>query len=152
MQNILAYRELQVLNRVMNSILLTKVTPTMVSVAPAIQVFGQYVCIMLHKEIPYPQFILFPVTVWNSFACNMFFLSFASAMFGRSERVLKRMRGLSANKKIRRKVRASWELRLKFGSNYVDQGTPLVIQDFCILQTVNLILMSAAGKRRERLI
>lgn len=50
---------------------------------------------------------------------------------------------------VTREIKACSVLKIKFGSNFIDNGTPLVIQDFCMNQTLNLLLISA-GRQRGR--
>lgn len=62
--------------------------------------------------------------------------------------MMKKVPGLEGKKLIRRQVKGCSMLKVKFGSNFIDRGTPLVIQNFCINQTVSLTLIKLAHVAR----
>lgn len=43
---------------------------------------------------------------------------------------------------LRRHILSCYALKVKFGSNFTDRGTALVIQNFCLHQTVSLTLIN----------
>lgn len=45
-------------------------------------------------------------------------------------------------------AKACTVLKIKFGSNFIDRGTPLVIQKFCLDQTMSLVLIDESSMER----
>lgn len=125
-----------------------KVVPVCVFLVPMLESFCLFVCIKLHGETPYPGFVLFPILVVDTVIHNMFVFTVASWVHNESHEVLHRLAkqsvvlGRKEKGVDKRMIKASTVFRVKVGSsNYVDKGTPLVMQDFCMNQTVNLILL-----------
>lgn len=79
--------------------------------------------------------------------CNVMVITMASWIHNVSIKVLSALnRRAGQMQKIdrgisRRQVSSSYALKVKFGSNFMDRGTPLVIQNFCLTQTMSLILI-----------
>ncbi|OXA47974.1 hypothetical protein Fcan01_17295 [Folsomia candida] len=117
------YRSIQILEKYMNGFLMARVAPMMVMSIPAIQI-----------------------------ACGLLVYTFASWVSSTSTKVLQTHAGVTVQfggkrSVLAREIRACGALKIKFGSNFIDNGTPLVIQNFCLNQTVNLLLISS-GRRR----
>ncbi|OXA43101.1 hypothetical protein Fcan01_22054 [Folsomia candida] len=143
------YKCLQVLEKSFNDFLMYRMMPALLACAPGVQVIVQYVCINHHNDIQMPGFLVFPLIGWNAGINNFLVYTLASGINIASETALQGMKnkvvGLRGQKLIRRQLRACSLLKVKFGSNFIDRGTPLVIQDFCINQTVSLTLINAAS-------
>ncbi|OXA49433.1 hypothetical protein Fcan01_15409 [Folsomia candida] len=141
------YRNVQILEKSFNAFLTKIILPTVISCIPAIQIFGLFVSITLHEEIPLPGFAVFPLLGLLSLINNILVISLASRINISSERVLNTL----AKKTVRsqlgkrglliRELKSCGLLKIKFGSNFIDKGTPLVVQNFCINQTVSLCLV-----------
>ncbi|OXA48876.1 hypothetical protein Fcan01_16464 [Folsomia candida] len=136
------YRYAQVLEKSFNAYVTQTIVPTIIFCLPIIQISGLYVCITLHGEIALPGFAMFPMLTITSGISNILVITLASMVNTSSERVL-----YSLNQKIiccpigkrslfKREVTACGVLKIKFGSNFIDKGTPLAVQNFCINQTV----------------
>lgn len=113
---------------------------------PFVEVLSLFVIIKLHTEIPFPGFLIFPEGFVTAFSSIMVFETVAAVLNAKSSKMIAAWKQIcyteKRNAKVkRREVGALRPLIVKFGSNFIDQGTPLVTQDFCVNQTVSLLLM-----------
>ncbi|OXA54829.1 GTPase Obg [Folsomia candida] len=144
------YRGIQILEKLFNNFLMDRIVPGMLLLMPALQVLTQYVSVMMHEDIPMPLFLVFPIIWLNTVTNNILIFTLASWVNNTSTKVLKEQRssivkqGFGAKRSTQ--VKACTVLKIKFGSNFLDRGTPLVIQDFCLNTTLSLILISSALK------
>ncbi|OXA43273.1 hypothetical protein Fcan01_21973 [Folsomia candida] len=120
--------------------------------APGVQLIAQYVCINHHAEIAMPGFLLFPLIGGDAGITNVLVFTLASYINIASERALQGMKDkirlLESKRFMIKQLRACSVLKVKFGSNFIDRGTPLVIQNFCISQTVTLSLIKSGQVKR----
>ncbi|OXA42400.1 hypothetical protein Fcan01_22900 [Folsomia candida] len=78
---------------------------------------------------------------------NIFVITLASRVNASSKRVLKILSGKIVGfrgaemRHLRRELAACGVLKIKFGNNFIDNGTPLVMQNFCINQTLSLCMV-----------
>lgn len=131
----------------MNVFLMVRVVPTVIICSITLQVISQYVCIKLHDKIAMPGFLVFPLMCVDAFVVNVLVYSLASWVNSTSTEVLQSFERntiqFGGRKSIlAREIRACGVLKVKFGSNFIENGTPLVIQNFCLVQTLNLLLIS----------
>lgn len=144
------YRSIQILEKYFNGYLMKRIVPMIVLSIPIIQVVSQYVCIQLHDEIPMPGFLIFPLIMFDCVLANVFVYSVASWVYSKSIKVLRAyarhtVKFSGRKSRLAREIKACAVLKIKFGSNFIDNGTPLVIQDFCMNQTVSLLLINSGN-------
>lgn len=143
------YRAIQVLEKYFNACPhIKRIIPLTVFITPTLQIITQYVCISLRDAVPLPGFLVFPLIAADTIINNVLILTLGSGVHSGSQKALqllnrRKQRGLKPDRIIRRKVKSCSLLKIRFGSNFIDRGTPLVIQDFCMGQTVNLILINS---------
>ncbi|OXA62575.1 hypothetical protein Fcan01_01536 [Folsomia candida] len=139
------YKALQVLEKSFNAFIMNRVLPTAITLVPGLQIVAQYVCIRLNTEIPMPGFLVFPLIGVNAIIYDILIFTVASSVHNLSQDILqsfcRKISGISMDPVERRRTKCCSVLKIKFGSNFIDRGTPLVIQDFCMNQTVNLVLI-----------
>ncbi|XP_035702047.1 uncharacterized protein LOC118433837 [Folsomia candida] len=140
------YQRIQILQTLMNSFLRDRLLPVMMLFVPGIQVIAQYVTIDHHSDITMPGFLIFPLIGLNCGANNVLAFTLASFVNSGSEKVMATLRKKSSQLRgkkalMKRQLRGCTALQVKFGSNYIDRGTPLVVQTFCINQTASLTLI-----------
>ncbi|OXA45026.1 hypothetical protein Fcan01_20122 [Folsomia candida] len=128
------YRNIQILEKMFNGVLM-------------------YICVMMHDEIPMPAYLIFPLVLLNCLGNNIFIFTFASWVNNVSTRTLReQLMGMGRcgwgkrRSILSKEAKACTVLKIKFGSNFIDRGTPLVIQDFCLTQTMSLILIDESIK------
>lgn len=140
------YRQVQVVEKNFNVFSKGQIVPTLVACTPGLQIFTQYVCIKLHSEIPMPGFLVFPMVFVEAIFNNILVFSLASIVNTRSLNLLQRWRkelvGFNRKERVPKILQSYKMMTIQFGSNFIDKGTPLVIQDFCLSQTLSLLLMS----------
>lgn len=154
---ILFYRWIQILVKAYNSFLRDRILPSIMLCVPGIQVVTLYVTINHHSDITMPGFLIFPLLLLNAGVTNVLGLTLASFVNSVSKRVIeslrKRASRLRGRKKslAKRQLRACSVLKIRFKSNFIDRGTPLVVQTFCFNQTVSLILIKEGKSMRYEL-
>lgn len=138
------YRYAQILDKSFNSFLSEQIIPAIMFCNPVIEIFSLFVCISYVNEVPMPGFLVFPFLLVASGVINIVIITLASRIYGLSRHLLtslERMTLLKRSKLMRRKLKACNKLKIEFGSNFIDNGTPVVLQNFCINQTLSLILL-----------
>lgn len=145
------YRDIQVLEKSLNAFLMNRIVPIILLCVPGLEVVGMYVCIQYHEVIPMPGFLVFPIIYFDATLFTVMVFTLASWVYNKSSRVLIKLgSGLnnipsssSQRKLMKRELRCCSVMQIKFGSNFVDAGTPLVIQNFCLNQTLSLLLIKS---------
>ncbi|OXA61760.1 hypothetical protein Fcan01_00411 [Folsomia candida] len=140
------YQRIQILEKSYNSFLRDRILPSMILCVPGIQIITQYVTLNHHSDIAMPGFLVFPLIAVNTGMTNVLAFTLAAFVNSASEKVMETLgkkASLLPGKKslIKRRIRGCSVLKVKFGSNFIDRGTPLVMQTFCINQTVSLTLI-----------
>lgn len=137
------YRALQVLEKLINSCVTTRIFPIVAVASPSVQIFCGFVIIEYHSSLEFLHFAALLIVVFTGVVFNLVLFGAGKRIYSKSLRELTAAKKASCqNKCQRRVVKSMMPLRIWFGSNYVDNLTPLVIQDFCMLQTNNLLLLS----------
>lgn len=155
MPSIRTYRCIQLLEKILNDALHDKLAPAIIGIGPLIQVFTQFVCVKLYSKIPLPGFLVFPIILINSLISNLVIQTLAAKVNSISAELLLLLKSELSCFPTKSKTRKqNWKeltackpTRIQFGQNFVDMGTPLVIENFCINQTVSILLLSARSQR-----
>ncbi|OXA62248.1 hypothetical protein Fcan01_00051 [Folsomia candida] len=130
------YRRIQILEKSVNAYVMDRIMPAYILGGPIVQIVSMFACINLHNEIKMPGFILFPMLAVDAISANTISLTLASCVYRFSKQVLQRLRNVSTcsgcNKLTKREMKSISILKIKFGSNFIDRKTPLVIQNFCL--------------------
>lgn len=143
------YRYIEVLEKSFNAYVTETIVPVIISITPAIQISAMFVCIKMHGEIALPGFSTFPLITLVAGITNVLVLTLAPMVNTSSRRVLdtleEKIVECQGGKRAlnRKEFRACSVLKIKFGSNFIDRGTPLIMQNFCVSQTVSLCLVKA---------
>ncbi|XP_035711826.1 uncharacterized protein LOC118437130 [Folsomia candida] len=145
------YRCIRLIEKILNHSMKGQLIPAMIGVVPQVQVFTQFVCIKLYSKIPLPGFIIFPLLLIDAAITNLVIETIAAKVNTNSVKMLSELnnelKSFSAKSKYRKELRACTATRIQFGQNFVDKGTPLVIENFCINQTVSVLLLNARNQR-----
>lgn len=135
----------------MNSYVTQRIVPALIIGGPILQIVAQYVCIKIRDEIEMPGFLVFPLLLLDATLLNVLVFTCASWVYNVSVQVMRTQeRNLLTDKKnsvLRRSAKACAVLKIKFGSNFIDNGRPLVIQNFCLNQTASLILIKRGDNK-----
>ncbi|XP_035708005.1 uncharacterized protein LOC118435717 [Folsomia candida] len=140
------YKSIQILEKYFNAFLLPRVIPVLITGVPILQIISLYVCLNHNQDIDMPGFLVFPLLLMEAAGTIIFVFTLASKINNSSETMVKFLKdGIrkgSGNKAhLKKEIKSLSLLKIKFGSNFIDRGTPLVIETFCINQTVSLTLI-----------
>ncbi len=136
------YRKLQVLEQHLNSCIRSFIFPSIAFVVPCTQIVAAFAICRLHNSMETSMLIFLMVVFSETFCINILLFSGAKKAHIQSEKWLLKMWELNRKDKIQRRVvKSMLPLRMWFGSNWVDRMTPMVIQQFCSIQTSNLLLV-----------
>jgi hypothetical protein len=145
MQLLQTYRTIQLICGIFNDSSRRQVSPALLAGNPAIQIFSCFVCIKLHGEIPMPGFAYFPIQFLDCCIMGIGMFTVASHPWTKSNsliRLWKQNDSKKNDKCMRKALKSLSNLKVMFGNNFVDELTPLVIQDFVVNQTVSLLLLT----------
>lgn len=139
------YRELQILENLLNSCVRYRIFQVVAFFSPICQILGGITIIKFHSVLNLSHLIFFFVVYTASLVLGWVLFSGSGIIYVRSVSWLSRVKcgfGCNGRSKIdRRALMSMAPLRVWFGSNFVDCLTPLVIQHFCLVQTVTLLLL-----------
>lgn len=138
------YKQIKLLEVKLNNCVGPIIVPVSFVGFPSIQILAFFTMIRLYDVVPMPAFLYFPRMYVDTLLLNVILQTLAANLFIKSKRLRTKFiaEGHAWRKVDRKELQATINLSLKFGSNYIDAGTPLVIQDFCVNQTVSLLLMT----------
>jgi hypothetical protein len=145
----LIYRQLQVLERALNDFGHLRILPATMAAVPVAQIVAFFIIIKLHDQIPLSGFLMYPVALIASFSGLAVMQTLSAKLMLESEKLVgkwKRKNTFSGvvtkNTKYRRRmIRSMQMLKVRFGSNFIDRDTTLVTQNFCLCQTVSLLIL-----------
>lgn len=139
------YRNLMILEKLINSCVRARIFTIITMLCPILQIFGSYIIIKFHSSLEWSQLITVIMIDYYCILYNVMALGGAGSIHSKSCEWLIMTKNdcleHKSNKFRRREIKSMTPLRIWFGSNFVDHLTPLVIQHFCIGQTINLLLM-----------
>lgn len=138
------YEKLRVFETALNSATAGRIFKTIALVFPFNQIEISFTCIKLHQsgDVNLGKLAFFLLTYLD-------FLAFCLLVFTATAKIntLSKKRISQFGRKIKSKVdkkvmRGMSPLRIKFGDNFVEAITPLIIQEFCIRQLISLLIVS----------
>jgi hypothetical protein len=136
---------MQIIERHLNNFLQKKLTPLLLIVVPLGQTFSSYICIKFRSSIPLPVFLMFPMMLFDALGNNIVLFTFASWIYSRSHEAIvfsiKQTRKYKKKSVLKKSIRACAPLKIRFGSNYMDRCTALVIQNNILNNTMSLLLI-----------
>ncbi|XP_035714106.1 uncharacterized protein LOC110857874 [Folsomia candida] len=143
------YRSVQILETIFNTFLRIRVVPSVILGTIGLQIMSLYACINLHEELSKSGLVIIVIMGMDAIICNLVVFTLASQVHNSSLKIMrnlgrKSMALFGQGRSIaKRQLRACAILRVKFGSNFIDRGTPLVVETFCINQTMSLTLIKS---------
>lgn len=138
------YRELQVLEKIVNAVIRDIKFATFGYFFPGVQLFSCFVAITLSHDPDANIFRigLFVAPYLAAVTLTLVTFSVAGNVIPISGEWILRYKERSKSALSKRICRSLAPLRIQFGNNFVEQLTPLVLQEFCIRQTASLLLLS----------
>lgn len=140
-----AYRKLKIIELFINQSNQKRIFPSVFIGFPSLQFFTSYVCIRLHDIVEWPAFAMFPLVYVDAFILAVVIFTAAAKVYNNSGELLQNLKAspdFGRKSVLRRNIRAVTSIKIKFGVNFVDSETPLVIQDFCTRTTATFLLIS----------
>lgn len=143
----MAFREVQVLERVVNANIRWRLFPVTMGFIPIVQIFAGFAIVKLSSSgINWLKLAMFGLVFLEVLVFNLITVSSAANICNKSMDWLKtqklRESGEHGTKAMRKFWRSCPPLKLRMGNNFVDRLTPLIVQQFCSVQTMSLILLS----------
>ncbi|OXA41246.1 hypothetical protein Fcan01_23988 [Folsomia candida] len=146
---ILLYRCIHILEKSYNTAMMHGLLPAMIFCSPAVQVVGLFVCISFRDELENPEFLVFPLMVLNAAINNIVTFTMAAAVQNASFKGLLAIRQKATKPQrqptVSRELKSCSLMKIRVGEgSCLDRNTPLVIQTFCINQTVSLTVLRSS--------
>ena len=141
------YRQIQIIGVIFNEENQSLSQPTLMMGVVMTTTSCLYTCIKLHRYVPMPGFLLFPISLADSFLI-MFNAKVASGVLAESKRCLEVARNNSGGGGMprslyRRMVKAMGRVMIRFGStNYFDQQTPFNLINHALSASVSAMLLN----------
>lgn len=144
-QSTMKYRNLQVLEKLVNSCVRYRILPVLTGVCPIVQIFAGYIITKFHSSMKISHLVFIMIMDYFCTLYSVMVLTAAGSIYAKSSGWIEKAKNACSKdkeKKIRRReIRSMMPIRIWFGSNFVDTLTALVIEDFCIGQIISLLLM-----------
>lgn len=137
------YRKVQVLEKVLNACTRKSIFLKTAFLMPTFQMFMSFVTIILyHSENQSFMSVAFLWVYFLTLSVTLLIFSAAAQIYRMSENWVGSCK-FGKRKSWERKFRKSLiPLRLQFGNNFVEVLTPLVVQEFCIRQTISFLMIT----------
>ncbi|OXA44222.1 hypothetical protein Fcan01_20873 [Folsomia candida] len=136
------YRALQVLETILNASIRFRIFPTVLFLAPTMEILTICACIKYYDATDKIQLVLIAVLAVNATVLNVLYCTGAGIVCRKSGEYLRDMKARVKGKLDKKLLKSYAPLKVRFGSNFMDELTPLIIQQFCTAQTANLLLLS----------
>jgi hypothetical protein len=138
-------KKIMILERIFNNFLKNKLTPMLLGGVPLGQVFCIYTCIKFHGKIPLPAFLMFLILGLDTVINNTLLFTLASRIHNESQDAIalweKNSYKYSRKSGLKKIIRGFTPLKIRFGSNFIDRSTALVIQNEVLELTMSLLLI-----------
>lgn len=136
------YSNLKVFEKIVNSCVKDRIFLTLALVGPLLQVLVGFSIIKI-GHFPNPVIIIGLLIIYVAIlTMTMSYFSVAAHLNRISIGWMNRQKEICVRKEDRKRLRATTSIRVEFGNNFVEALTPLVVQEFCIHNTVSLLLLT----------
>jgi hypothetical protein len=135
------YRYIQILEILVNEFGQSKFVPVSIVLIPMMEILGLFGTVKLYDVVPLPGFIIYPYAYFCAMVVLLLYVATSGKLFDTSKNILNLWRTLKATKLRRKIIKSLQPLKIKFGSNFIESSTSLVIQSFCLKTVVDLLLL-----------
>ncbi|XP_021953388.2 uncharacterized protein LOC110850231 [Folsomia candida] len=135
------YRQVQVFEQLLNSCTRFRIFPVFAATVPGIQIITTYACVKHFDAMQLTHLLVVFFGMVDGILFNMVLFTGSAKLYSKSADYLDGVRIRARGKLETRFARSLTQVRLRFGNNFVDELTPLVVQHFCSIQIVNLLLL-----------
>ncbi|OXA45149.1 hypothetical protein Fcan01_20135 [Folsomia candida] len=136
------YRKIQIFEKILNSCTREGIFLKFAILIPSLQVLLSFVTIKMYHSGH--DFLAVMVGWMYAVTLGFTLLNFSAAatVYNMSKKWIQKCKGGERKKYARKIHRSLTPLRLYFGNNFVEILTPLVVQEYCLRQTVTLLLLT----------
>ncbi len=138
---ILFYRKIQIYEKTLNSCIRYRIFLTLALLGPLFQVSVGYALILVTNSGNIVILALCWLMYFVMFSVSMVIFSVTGLVNRVSWYWIATRRVTCTRKVVRKAMRSLVPVRIQFGNNFVEPLTPLVVQEFCVRQTVSLLLL-----------
>ncbi|OXA48557.1 hypothetical protein Fcan01_16209 [Folsomia candida] len=143
------YRKLQVTQAYVNLCVRNRIFPSGAYVGPLIQIMASLIFLKYHDTVNLTYLAFVSAIFADAFVLNLVWFGGAGLVYSKSKAWLRKMRMQVGNVNIdmdgimvtRKLLKSMCPIKVWFGTNFVDELTPLIIQQFCTLQTIDFLLL-----------
>ncbi|OXA49634.1 hypothetical protein Fcan01_15555 [Folsomia candida] len=142
------YKQPSVLVAQMNLSFRQMVLPTILMYSISANILGSYLCVKLNSQLfSNVRNILFPLLALETFLLIMGLGTTAGLTNKTSMRIVRKMKvaflkdNMGNTGYVRGMINSCSPMRIRFGSNFIEMSTPLVITSFCVKFLVRLLLL-----------
>lgn len=133
---------IQLLEIQLNQCSQLRIVPTVLTIVPMIEIVCVFCLIKNWSQLSLPVFILMFLGGSVCICSIIPFTTIAAMLNTDSSELLMSWKMFGRNKYLRKQLTSFRPLKVKFGMNFIDKGTTLVTQNFCVIQIVSLLLMT----------
>ncbi len=138
---ILGYRKIQIYEKTLNSCIRYRIFLTLALLDPLFQVSVGYALILVTDSGNIFILALYGLIYCVMFSVSLLIFSVTGLVNQVSWYWIATRRVICTRKVVRKAMRCLVPVRIQFGNNFVEPVTPLVVQEFCVRQTVSLLLL-----------
>lgn len=141
---IIAYKKLKVYEKLLNYCTKGRLFLIMALVMPGVQILLCYTAMQAVHSEQISKFVafLFVQTYLTILTFSIFLFSATAQINNVSTKWILECKTLGRTRLEMRMQKSLTSLRLEFGNNFVEALTPLVVQDFCVRQTVSGLFLT----------
>lgn len=141
-QILAGYRDLQVLEAIVNAAIRVKIFPRVLALCPLHEILATFAVIKYYKVLGGTPLIFLVFMALDCKLVDAIYCIGAGLAHRKSCKYLYDVKSRVKGKVGVRMLKSCPTLKVRFGNNFIDEVTPLVIQHFCSVQTANLLLLS----------
>ena len=139
----LKYREIQVSENLYNCLVRWRIFPTTIVIAMVIQIFTCFILLAyVDKVATVIHLIILVAALLENVFFSLSFLSVSGRLHSKSKTWIQHAKQGNLSKYQRKCLKSFKCVRIYFGTNFVDEMTPIRVQMFCITTAIKLLLMS----------
>ncbi|OXA41604.1 hypothetical protein Fcan01_23852 [Folsomia candida] len=138
---IIFYRRIQIYEKTLNSCIRDRIFLTLALLGPLFQVWVGYALIQVANSGNIVILALCGVMYGAMFFMILFVFSVTGIVNRVSWYWIATRRMIGTKKVVRKTMKSLVPVRIQFGNNFVEPLTPLVVQEYCVRQTVSLLLL-----------
>lgn len=138
---VISYRRVQIYEKTLNSCIRDRIFLTLALLGPLFQVVSGFALIELANTPNYSTLVVCGMLYFAMLCLTLACFSAAGQVNQITVNWITGRRVICKTRVNRKTLKSFVSARIQFGTNFVERLTPLVVQQFCVQETVSLILM-----------